>query len=200
MLCGLAHRQEVRHDVGKQISAHFHSGVKVILKQAARQLHSFYLWNTHVCSHQNREADIYRQSSQPQEAYLRHVGDGNVARLSYNPHGEIGFESWFIETGESSSSKGGFKLRWCQNPNDSKINVLWSTKLCQDSMSLTLPTLSSLSHIYGVAVTYSINPCGSSHIFAWTSKTIASTVSYIIRAATHYDYLRWAAFLYHFLQ
>lgn len=48
MLRGLAHRQEVRHDVGNQVSAHFHSGVKVILKQTAWQLHSFYLRNTAV--------------------------------------------------------------------------------------------------------------------------------------------------------
>lgn len=42
-LCGLAHRQEVRDDVGDQVSAHFHRGVKVILQQAARQLHRFNL-------------------------------------------------------------------------------------------------------------------------------------------------------------
>lgn len=36
---GLAHRQEVRDDVRHQVSAHFHRGVKVILQQAARQLH-----------------------------------------------------------------------------------------------------------------------------------------------------------------
>lgn len=48
VLRGLAHRQEVRHNVGHQVSAHFHSGVKVILKQTARQLHSFNLRNAGV--------------------------------------------------------------------------------------------------------------------------------------------------------
>lgn len=46
MLGGLAHRQEVRHNVGHQVSAHFYSGVEVILKQTAWQLISFYLRNT----------------------------------------------------------------------------------------------------------------------------------------------------------
>lgn len=48
VLCGLAHRLEVRHDVGHQVSAHFHSGVKLILQQAARQCHRFNLRNTWV--------------------------------------------------------------------------------------------------------------------------------------------------------
>lgn len=38
-MCGLAHRQEVRDNVRNQVCAHFHRGVKVILQQAARQLH-----------------------------------------------------------------------------------------------------------------------------------------------------------------
>lgn len=41
MLGGPAHRHEVRHDVGKQVSAHLHSGVEVILEQTAWQLNSF---------------------------------------------------------------------------------------------------------------------------------------------------------------
>lgn len=48
MLGGFAHRQEVRHNVGDQVSAHFYSGVIVILEQTARQLHCFYLRNTGV--------------------------------------------------------------------------------------------------------------------------------------------------------
>lgn len=42
-LRGLAHRQEVAHDVRHQVGAHFHRGVKVILQQAARQRHRFHL-------------------------------------------------------------------------------------------------------------------------------------------------------------
>lgn len=41
MLGGPAHRHKVRHDVGKQVSAHLHSGVEVILEQTAWQLNSF---------------------------------------------------------------------------------------------------------------------------------------------------------------
>lgn len=48
MLGRLAHRLEVRHNVGNQVGAHFHSGVEVILKQTARQLHSFNLRNAGV--------------------------------------------------------------------------------------------------------------------------------------------------------
>lgn len=48
MLGRLAHRLEVRHNVGNQVGAHFHSGVKVILKQTTRQLHSFNLRNAGV--------------------------------------------------------------------------------------------------------------------------------------------------------
>lgn len=51
--------------------------------------------------------------------YLRHVGYGHVAWFSYNLYGEIGFESRLIKTGEGCTSKGGFKLRGCQNPNES---------------------------------------------------------------------------------
>lgn len=43
MLGGSAHRLEVRHDVRNQVCAHLYSGVEVILKQIARQLHSFHL-------------------------------------------------------------------------------------------------------------------------------------------------------------
>lgn len=50
MLCGLAHGQEVGHNVGNQVGAHFHSGVKVILKQTAWQRHGFYLRSTGVWS------------------------------------------------------------------------------------------------------------------------------------------------------
>lgn len=46
MLGGPAHRHEVRHDVGNQVSAHLHSGVEVILQQIAWQLDSFQLRNT----------------------------------------------------------------------------------------------------------------------------------------------------------
>lgn len=48
VLRGPAHRQEVRHNVGHQVSAHFYSGVEVILKQATWQLHCPYLRNTGV--------------------------------------------------------------------------------------------------------------------------------------------------------
>ncbi len=41
VLGGFAHRHKVRHNVGHQVSAHFHSGVEVILEQTAWQLHSF---------------------------------------------------------------------------------------------------------------------------------------------------------------
>lgn len=36
MLGGPAHRQEVRHNVSDQVSAHFYSSVKMILKQTTR--------------------------------------------------------------------------------------------------------------------------------------------------------------------
>lgn len=45
MLRGPAHRQEIGHDIGHQVSTHLYSGVKVILKQAAWQLHCFQLRN-----------------------------------------------------------------------------------------------------------------------------------------------------------
>lgn len=48
MLGGLAYRQEVRHNEGHQVCAHLYSGVEVILKQIARQLHCFYLRNKEV--------------------------------------------------------------------------------------------------------------------------------------------------------
>lgn len=48
VLGGLAHRQEVRHNVGHQVSAHLYSGVEVILKQTAWQIHRFHLRNTSV--------------------------------------------------------------------------------------------------------------------------------------------------------
>lgn len=41
MLGHLAHRHEVRHNVGNQVGAHFYSGVEVILKQTTWQLHCF---------------------------------------------------------------------------------------------------------------------------------------------------------------
>lgn len=46
VLGDFAHRRKVRHNVGHQVSAHFHSGVEVILEQTAWQLHSFNLRNT----------------------------------------------------------------------------------------------------------------------------------------------------------
>lgn len=50
--------------------------------------------------------------------HLRHVGYGYVTWLSDNPYGEVGFEGRLIKTGEGCTSKGGFKLRGCQDPDD----------------------------------------------------------------------------------
>lgn len=41
MLGGLADRREVTNNVGHQVSAHFNSGVKVILKQTSWQFNCF---------------------------------------------------------------------------------------------------------------------------------------------------------------
>lgn len=59
--------------------------------------------------------------------YLRHVGYGNVAWFSYHTYGEIGFESRLIKTGEGCTSKGGFKLSGCQNPDSETIVRLFLT-------------------------------------------------------------------------
>lgn len=59
-------------------------------------------------------------------AYIRHVGNGDVARLPYNPYGEFCFKSWLIKTGEGRTSKGGFKLGRRQDPEESKTNLVIS--------------------------------------------------------------------------
>ena len=55
-------------------------------------------------------------------AYIRHVGNGAVAWLPYNPYGEFCFESWLIKTGEGRTSKGGFKLGRRQDSEARKTN------------------------------------------------------------------------------
>lgn len=50
--------------------------------------------------------------------YLRHVGYGTVAWLSYDLYGEVGLEGRFIKTGEGSTSKGRFKLCGGHEPNN----------------------------------------------------------------------------------
>jgi len=55
VLGGLAHGQEVRHNVGHQVRTHLYGGVEVILKQTARQRHRFYLRNTGFWSERNGE-------------------------------------------------------------------------------------------------------------------------------------------------
>lgn len=57
VLGGLAHGQEVRHNVGHQVSAHLYSGAKVILEQTARQLHRFNLRNKDVWRERETERD-----------------------------------------------------------------------------------------------------------------------------------------------
>lgn len=129
-LRGLAHRQEVTDYVRNQVGAHFHSGVKVILEQAARQLHRFDLRSRNEeVLHQSQGLRLRSKQTQTSRnmsrmhAYLGHVGNGYVARFPYNLYGEFGFKSWFVKTGEGCTSKGGFKLGRCQDPKERQINA-----------------------------------------------------------------------------
>lgn len=70
-------------------------------------------------------------------AYLRHVGYGDVPRLSYNLYGEVGFKSGFVKTGEGSSSKGRFKLCGRQDPDIVKKREATEVRLQDSACPLT---------------------------------------------------------------
>lgn len=55
--------------------------------------------------------------------YLGHVGYGIVARFSYDPDREVGFESRLVKTGEGCPSKCGFKLRGRETPGENTTNI-----------------------------------------------------------------------------